>query len=200
MDENSYKTLLAVARVVLHTRNGTHLRPDRTRRGGGACGAGRRRSWRGECAEPARSVGRRRAVSCTRADAAADGSGLQSWNGFGGFDRDGRDYVVRLGRPAHDAASVDQRHFQPSFGFHTSAEGASFTWSRNSRDFQLTPWSNDPVTNRPGEAFYVHDQASGKAFSPFAAVARDRLHELRGAARPGIFDLHRQARAADRWN
>ena len=53
-----------------------------------------------------------------------------------------------------------------SFGFHTSAEGAAFTWSRNSRDFQLTPWSNDPVTNRPGEAIYIYDHASGKAFSP----------------------------------
>jgi cyclic beta-1,2-glucan synthetase len=51
-----------------------------------------------------------------------------------------------------------------SFGFHVSAEGAAFTWSRNSRDYQLTPWSNDPVTNRPGEGIYIYDHASGKAF------------------------------------
>ncbi|TIV59461.1 MAG: hypothetical protein E5V89_34065, partial [Mesorhizobium sp.] len=48
-----------------------------------------------------------------------------------------------------------------------------FTWSRNSRDYQLTPWSNDPVSNRPGEGFYIYDQLSGKAFSPMAAVVRD---------------------------
>src|SRR5690606_23594910 len=40
-------------------------------------------------------------------------------------------------------------------------------------DFQLPPWTNDPVTNRPGEAFYVHDLADGGVFSPFAAVAPD---------------------------
>ena len=31
-------------------------------------------------------------------------------------------------------------------------KAAAFTWSRNSRDYQLTPWTNDPVINRPGEA------------------------------------------------
>ena len=57
---------------------------------------------------PAPAPCRRRAT-----DAAPTAMDLQSWNGFGGFDRDGRDYVVRLGRPAHDAASLDQRHLQP---------------------------------------------------------------------------------------
>jgi cyclic beta-1,2-glucan synthetase len=37
------------------------------------------------------------------------------------------------------------------FGFHVSAEGAGFTWSTNSRDYQLTPWSNDAVVNRPAK-------------------------------------------------
>ena len=42
--------------------------------------------------------------------------------------------------------------------------------SRNSRDYQLTLRSNDSVTNRPGEASYVHDLDSGASFSPLAAV------------------------------
>ena len=29
------------------------------------------------------------------------------------------------------------------------------------REKQLTPWSNDAVTDRPGEAFYVHDDDTG---------------------------------------
>ena len=32
------------------------------------------------------------------------------------------------------------------FGFHATAQGAGYTWWRNSRDNQLTPWRNDPVS------------------------------------------------------
>ena len=171
MDENSYKTLLAVARVVLHTRNGRIF--DQVERAEASALAARdaARPAAGETAET--RGGRSSPSSRVRATAPASGEGLASWNGFGGFDRGGRDYVVRLGpgqATPHPWINVISNK---AFGFHTSAEGASFTWSRNSRDFQLTPWTNDPVTNRPGEAFYVHDQASGKTFSPFAAVARD---------------------------
>ena len=108
-----------------------------------------------------------------RSAGAADGSGLAHWNGFGGFANGGRDYVVRLAGGRCTPQPWINVIANSSFGFHVSAEGASFTWSRNSRDFQLTPWTNDPVSNRPGEAFYVFDHASRKVFSPFAAVARD---------------------------
>ena len=33
----------------------------------------------------------------------------------------------------------------PGFGFQVSAEGSGYTWAENSRENQLTPWSNDPV-------------------------------------------------------
>ncbi len=102
-----------------------------------------------------------------------DGEGLSHWNGFGGFDGDGRHYVVRLAARRTTPQPWINVVSNESFGFHVSAEGAAFTWSRNSRDYQLTPWSNDPVTNRPGEGIYIYDHASGKAFSPLAAVARD---------------------------
>ncbi|TIX34408.1 MAG: hypothetical protein E5V36_28440, partial [Mesorhizobium sp.] len=66
-----------------------------------------------------------------------DGSGLDQWNGFGGFDSDGRHYVVRLaGRRTTPQPWINVIS-NPSFGFHISAEGAAFTWSRNSRDYQL---------------------------------------------------------------
>ena len=197
MDENSYKTLLAVARVALHTRNGTHLRPDRARGSGGACRRAMRRRHAVEARLPRSQAGR--SPRCRRrvCRSAADGSGLRIWNGFGGFDRDGRDYVVQA-RPASARRRIRGSTSSPTrrSASTRSAEGASFTWSRNSRDFQLTPWSNDPVSNRPGEAIYVFDHASGKAFSPFAAVARDPAMTLRGAARSGLLHLQRQARPA----
>ncbi|TPN62205.1 protein ndvB, partial [Mesorhizobium sp. B1-1-5] len=104
---------------------------------------------------------------------AADGHGLSQWNGFGGFEGDGRHYVVRLAGRSTTPQPWINVISNASFGFHVSAEGAAFTWSRNSRDYQLTPWSNDPVSNRPGEGIYIYDHASGRAFSPLAAVVRD---------------------------
>jgi cyclic beta-1,2-glucan synthetase len=93
--------------------------------------------------------------------------------------------VVRLGGRAATPHPWINVISNEAFGFHTSAEGASFSWSRNSRDFQLTPWSNDPVTNRPGEAIYIHDRVSGGLFSPFAAVARDPALSYEARHAPG---------------
>ncbi len=58
------------------------------------------------------------------------------------------------------------------FGFHVSAEGTGFTWARNSRENTLTPWSNDPVTDRPGEVIYLRDEESGELWSPTPAPIR----------------------------
>ena len=54
-----------------------------------------------------------------------------------------------------------------------ATEGGGNTWSVNSRENQLTPWSNDPVTDRPGEAFYVHDDDTGTLWGPTALPIRD---------------------------
>ncbi|MHA6684796.1 GH36-type glycosyl hydrolase domain-containing protein [Mesorhizobium sp. A556] len=171
MDEGTYKTLLAVARVVLHTRNGTIF--DQIERAETAALQERDTL---ALQDAAQSAGIALPAPKQRAkfdDRSADGSGLSNWNGFGGFEGDGRHYVVRLTGHRVTPQPWINVVSNASFGFHTSAEGAAFTWSRNSRDYQLTPWSNDPVTNRPGEGIYIHDLASGEAFSPIAAVVRD---------------------------
>jgi cyclic beta-1,2-glucan synthetase len=53
-----------------------------------------------------------------------------------------------------------------------SAEGAGFTWARNSRENTLTPWSNDPVSDRPGEAIYLRDEETGELWTPTPAPMR----------------------------
>ncbi len=172
MDETTYKTLLAVARVVLHTRNGTIF--DQIERAETA-GLQARDALAPQGAAASEDVPALSPVAETSPAPVvpADGDGLAYWNGFGGFDGDGRHYVVRLsGRDTTPQPWINVIA-NASFGFHASAEGAAFTWSRNSRDYQLTPWSNDPVTNRPGESIYIYDLASGEAFSPIAAVVRD---------------------------
>ena len=61
----------------------------------------------------------------------------------------------------------------PAFGFLVSESGSGFTWSLNSHENQLTPWSNDPVTDPPGEAFYIRDDSTGEIWSPTALPIRD---------------------------
>jgi len=98
---------------------------------------------------------------------------LEFFNGFGGFAADGREYVTLLGAGRWLPAPWINVIANPSFGFQVAVEGSGYTWSLNSRENQLTPWSNDPVTDRPGEAFYLRDEESGDLWGPTALPIRD---------------------------
>ncbi|TQS73348.1 glycosyl transferase [Rhodobacteraceae bacterium] len=91
---------------------------------------------------------------------------LQFFNGLGGFAREGREYVIRLDQTDTTPAPWINVIANAGFGFQVSANGSGFTWAENSRDNQLTPWSNDAIADPPGEAFYIRDDESGAMFSP----------------------------------
>ena len=98
---------------------------------------------------------------------------LELANGYGGFTSDGQEYAVIIrGRTRTPAPWVNVVS-SPHFGFQVSAEGSGYTWSENSKENQLTPWSNDPVVNPTGEAFYLCDEESRQFWSPVAAVCPD---------------------------
>ncbi len=44
--------------------------------------------------------------------------------------------------------------------------GLGYTWFENAHELRLTPWYNDPVTDRCGELLYLRDQESGRFWSP----------------------------------
>ncbi len=98
---------------------------------------------------------------------------LEFFNGVGGFDRDGREYVTILDGDQMTPAPWVNVIANPSFGFQVSAEGSGYTWSVNSRENQLTPRSNDPVSDSPGEAIYLRDQDSGEVWTATALPIRD---------------------------
>ena len=104
-----------------------------------------------------------RAVAASPSPQADD---LEFFNGLGGFANEGREYVIRLRAGQTTPQPWINVVANPRFGFQVSAEGSSSTWSENSRENQLTPWSNDPVTDPSGEAFFVQDLDSGKWCSP----------------------------------
>jgi cyclic beta-1,2-glucan synthetase len=100
--------------------------------------------------------------------------GLEFFNEFGGFASDGRDYVMQLGATRPTPVPWVNVISNANFGCHISAEGSGYTWSINSRENQLTQWSNDPVSDRSGEALYVRDDDTGELWGPTLAPIGDR--------------------------
>jgi cyclic beta-1,2-glucan synthetase len=108
-----------------------------------------------------------------RLDAPLPQQPLEFFNGLGGFAEDGREYVTVLGESLRTPAPWINVIANPSFGFLVSESGSGHTWSLNSHENQLTPWSNDPVADPPGEAIYIRDESSGEVWSPTALPIRD---------------------------
>lgn len=98
---------------------------------------------------------------------------LEFFNGLGGFAEQGREYVTVLSEGLRTPAPWINVVANPSFGFLASESGSGHTWSLNSHENQLTPWSNDPVTDPPGEAIYIRDESTGEVWTPTALPIRD---------------------------
>ncbi|HET8832572.1 MAG TPA: glucoamylase family protein [Casimicrobiaceae bacterium] len=97
---------------------------------------------------------------------------LRFFNGLGGFTPDGREYVIVLAKGQETPLPWVNVVANPEFGFIASESGAGFTWASNSRENQLTPWSNDPVSAPPAECFYVQDVSTGALWTPTALPIR----------------------------
>ncbi|MFC2968231.1 GH36-type glycosyl hydrolase domain-containing protein [Acidimangrovimonas pyrenivorans] len=91
---------------------------------------------------------------------------LQFDNGYGGFTADGESYVIDL--EAGEAPPVPWCNVlaNDAFGTIVSEAGLGFTWSLNSGEHRLTPWSNDPVTDAQGEALYLRDEETAEIWTP----------------------------------
>ena len=98
---------------------------------------------------------------------------LEFFNGLGGFDQDGREYVTVLDGDQTTPAPWINVVANPHFGFQASADGSGYTWAESSRENQLTPWSNDPISDPAGEAIYVRDEDTLDLWSATAQPIRD---------------------------
>ena len=98
---------------------------------------------------------------------------LEFFNGLGGFAEQGSEYVTVLSEGLRTPAPWINVIANPLFGFLASESGSGHTWSLNSHENQLTPWSNDPVTDPPGEAIYIRDESTGEVWTPTALPIRD---------------------------
>jgi cellobiose phosphorylase len=97
-------------------------------------------------------------------------------NGFGRFAADGREYAIELVpgaggelvRPPMPWCNVLAND---RAGVLVSEAGSATTWAENSRENRLTPWSNDPLRDPPGEALWLRDEDAGAFWSPLPAPA-----------------------------
>jgi cyclic beta-1,2-glucan synthetase len=99
---------------------------------------------------------------------------LEYFNGVGGFGAQGREYVTILEEADRTPAPWINVIANPLFGFQVSTEGGGYTWALNSQQNQLTPWSNDPVGDAPGEVLYVRDEETGDVWSATALPIREK--------------------------
>ncbi len=100
--------------------------------------------------------------------------GLLFFNGYGGFTKDGREYVIYLEdgkwlpRPWINVIASEKA------GMTASESGIQCLWAFNSGENRLIPWRNDPVEDTPGMAVYVRDEETGEFWSPSPLPVRDR--------------------------
>jgi cyclic beta-1,2-glucan synthetase len=96
-------------------------------------------------------------------------------NEFGGFSAETSEYVITLetaeNLPPAPWSNVIAN--ENDFGFLATEAGMGVTWSQNSRENRLTPWSNDAVTDAPAEVIYLRDEMTGSFWSPTALPVRD---------------------------
>ena len=118
---------------------------------------------------------------------------LEYFNGHGGFDDDGREFVtiVRDGRlPPAPWLNVVAN---PDFGFTATEAGGGYAWSLNSQQNPLTPWANDPVSDPPQEVLYVRDDEDGSVWTTTVLPDCDPAGEYVVRHGQGYSRFHRQA-------
>jgi cellobiose phosphorylase len=128
------------------------------------------------------------------------GKDLIFFNGLGGFTKDGREYIIRLAPGEVTPVPWSNVIANHNFGTVISESGSAYTWSENSQQFRLTPWYNDPVSDRSGEAIYIRDETSGEFWSPSALPARGKTpYTCRHGFGYSVFEHKEFGIASEMW-
>jgi len=88
------------------------------------------------------------------------------FNGIGGFVEDGKAYQMEVTSNSLSPLPWSNVIANRNFGFLTTESGSGYSWSGNSRENRLTPWSNDPVSDPSGEIVYIRDAGTGSFWCP----------------------------------
>jgi len=99
---------------------------------------------------------------------------LPYFNGLGGFTTDGKEYAIYLGPGSRTPAPWINVMANPDFGYLVSESGSGFCWRGNSQNNRLLPWSNDPISDPPGDVIYIRDDDLGIFWTATAAPIREQ--------------------------
>ncbi len=99
---------------------------------------------------------------------------LHYFNGYGGYTKDGSEYVIKLKEDINTPAPWINVISNGNFGFNITENGSGYTWAENSRENKLSPWSNDPVSDPAEEIIYIRDDETGKLWSITPQPIRER--------------------------
>ena len=91
---------------------------------------------------------------------------LVAFNGQGGFSPDLSEYVIISSAGTMTPAPWCNVIANRDFGTLVTESGSASTWSENSHELRLTPWSNDPISDPSSEALYLRDEDDGHVWSP----------------------------------
>jgi cyclic beta-1,2-glucan synthetase len=85
---------------------------------------------------------------------------------YGAFTHQGKAYAMEISEGNVPPLPWSNVIANKDFGFLITESGAGYTWSGNSRENRLTPWSNDFVLDPPNEVLYIRDTDTGVYWSP----------------------------------
>lgn len=99
--------------------------------------------------------------------------GLLLQNKLGGMLPDFSGYTMLISADQHTPAPWCNVLANPNFGALVSESGAICSWRGNSSENRLTPWSNDSVLDKTGQAIYVRDEETGESW-PLTPISGSR--------------------------
>lgn len=105
---------------------------------------------------------------------------LLYFNGIGGFDEKTFEYVIYPTKDNLPPMPWCNVISNKNIGSVLTETGGGFSWINNSREFRITPWTNDVISDKRGEIFYVQDEKTGEIFNPYLLPAvRDGFYEVK---------------------
>ena len=135
-------------------------------------------------------------------------SDLKFYNQYGGFDADGRDYVVtntNTPMPWVNVIANDGSRCDGAFGCVVSSTMAGFTFAHNAQQFKLTGWSNDIVRDNASEMLLIDKQQfvpatarHGQGYSAFDAEYDNMKVDVRLFVATDRMEKYYQIRVANK--
>ncbi len=89
-----------------------------------------------------------------------------SLNKWGGFNESGSEYLVNINAGESLPLPWSNVISNPTFGTLVTNGGLGYTWANNSQLNRLTTWSNDTVTEKPGEILYLKESTNWWSTTP----------------------------------